>query len=64
MNESHLTLTSEERTLIERLLEQELDETRTEFHHTSGSSPAFRERVRAEEKLVRGLLDKMRQTVA
>ena len=62
MNQSHLILSAGERALIVRLLGQELEATRTEFHHTSASSPEFREQVGAEERFVRELLDKMRQS--
>ncbi len=61
MTEIRLTLSNDEWELVVRLLEQELSETRTEFRHTD-SSPDYREQVRAEEHLLRELLDKMRHS--
>jgi hypothetical protein len=50
------TISEEERTEIIRLLEQVLGETRVEVHRTH--TPEFRQRVQAEEALLRGLLNK------
>jgi hypothetical protein len=60
MTEVPLTLTAEERAFLLRLLEAVLGETRVEVHHTH-FSPEFREQVLREEKMVRGLLEKVRQ---
>ncbi len=57
-----LTLTSNERDLIVRLLDRELGDTRSELHRTH-YSPEFREDVQREEKLLRELLDKLRVPV-
>ncbi len=51
-----LRISEEERVEIVRLLEQVLGETRVEVHRTH--TPDYRERVQAEETLLRALLDK------
>ena len=57
-----LTLTTNERDLIVRLLDRELGDTRSELQGTH-YSPDFREDVQREEKLLRELLDKLRVPV-
>jgi hypothetical protein len=52
----NFVISEEERTEIIRLLKQVLGETRVEVHRTH--TPEYRERVMAEETLLRGLLDK------
>jgi hypothetical protein len=54
-----LTISEVERAELVRLLEQVLGETRVEVHRTH--TPEYRERVQAEETLLRGLLDKFSQ---
>lgn len=49
-------INEEERAELVRMLEHVLRDTRVEIHRTH--TPEFRERVRAEETLLRGLLDK------
>ena len=63
MNDSSITLTTNERDLIVLLLDRELADTRSEFRRTD-SSPEIREDVGREEKLLRELLDKLRLPVA
>ena len=57
MNEMHLSFTTEELALMHRLAESALGEARVEdrTHHT----PAYREQVKAEEAMLRGLLEKL-----
>jgi hypothetical protein len=57
MAESQITLTREEREYLVRLLQSTIGETRVEAHRTH--TPAFRERVLAEETLERSLLSKL-----
>lgn len=59
---TELPLTPEEKTLMVRLLETALGETRVEVHRTH-FSPEFREEVKRQESLIRGLLLKVRQTM-
>ena len=54
-----LVLTSDERAELLQLLDYWLRETRAEAHHTRNID--YRERVRGEESLVRGLIDKVRK---
>ncbi len=58
MAEFTLTLNSQERAELLRLLENSLKETRVEVHRTH--TPGFRENVQLEEQVLRGLLDKVR----
>jgi hypothetical protein len=51
-----ITISEEERAEITRLLEQVLGETRVEVHRTH--TPEYRQRVMAQETLLRALLDK------
>jgi hypothetical protein len=51
-----LAISEEERTELVRLLEQALGETRVEMHRTH--TPAYRDRVKGEEALLRALLGK------
>lgn len=54
-----VTLTLEERTLLQHLLETALGETRVEVHHTH-YSPEFRDKLKRDEALLRTLLAKVR----
>jgi hypothetical protein len=63
MAEFNLPLTAEERIVLFRILDTALRETRVEVHHTH-FSPEFREQVKAEEVLLRGLLAKLRSAPA
>jgi hypothetical protein len=60
MAEFSLPLTDAEKEYLVSLLESALGDTRMEVHHTR--TPAFRDRVVQEEALVRGLLERLRQT--
>jgi len=53
----HIDLSQAEGELMAGLLEKELDEIRSELHHTQGHD--YKERLKAREALVRGLLVKM-----
>lgn len=55
-----VSFTSEELTLLLDLLENTLGETRAEVHHTH--SPQWRERVLKEEAVLRGMIQKLRQS--
>jgi len=59
MATTNVTLSSEELALILRLLEGAMDETRVELHHTH-SSPAFRESLKGERKLLLALSERFR----
>ena len=63
MAETQLLLTAEEKDLLVRLLKKELGETRVEVHRTH-FSPEYREQVKEEEALLRGLLGKLRPVPA
>jgi hypothetical protein len=63
MASGNVTLTAQEQTLLIRLLEAALGETRVELHHTH-FSPEFRDSVKQEESLLRELLQKVRQAVS
>jgi hypothetical protein len=54
-----VTLTPDEQAVLVRMLKVALGETRVELHHTRAIS--FREEVKAEEALLRGLLSKVTQ---
>jgi hypothetical protein len=58
MNEMHLSFTTEERALLHRLLQTALGDARVEVHRTH-HTPAYREQVKAEEAMLRGLLEKL-----
>jgi hypothetical protein len=57
-----VTISEDERAEIVRLLEQVLGETRVEVHRTH--TPEYRERVQAEETLLRGLLARFSRMTA
>jgi hypothetical protein len=57
MAEHPLALSDEERQYLVTHLQSALEETRVESHHTRTS--AYREQVRREEALLRGLLAKL-----
>jgi hypothetical protein len=59
MADFHLPLNDQERDYLQALLKTMLTETRVEVHHTH--TPGFREKVIAEEDLVRGLLAKLQK---
>ncbi len=61
MNEIEVALTGPERELVVALLDKELRNTRVEERHTD--SPDFQEEVKREEKMLRGLLEKLRSVV-
>lgn len=58
MNEMHVSFTSEELALLHRMVESALGEARVEVHRTH-HTPAYREQVKAEEAMLRSLLEKM-----
>jgi len=60
MAAADLTLQPDEQALLIRLLEVSLGEARAEVHRTH-YSPDFRELVKREESLIRGLLEKVRK---
>ncbi len=60
MSETQVTLATDEKRFLVRVLETTLGETRVEAHHTH-FSPEFREELLKEEKLIRGLLEKLRK---
>jgi len=53
----HIDLSQPETELMAGLLEKELDEIRSELHHTQGHD--YKERLKEREQLVRGLLAKL-----
>ena len=59
MADFHLPLNDQERDYLQALLKTMLTETRVEVHRTH--TPGFREKVIAEEELVRGLLAKLQK---
>jgi hypothetical protein len=59
MTDFHLPLNAQEKDYLLGLLKTMLTETRVEVHRTH--TPGFREKVIAEEDLVRGLLTKLEQ---
>ncbi len=59
MADFHLPLNAQEKDYLLGLLKTMLTETRVEVHRTH--TPGFREKVIAEEDLVRGLLTKLQQ---
>jgi len=58
MNETHLSLTADERMLVRRLVDSAMREARVEVHRTH-HTPSYREQVKAEEAMLRGLLEKL-----
>jgi hypothetical protein len=58
MNEMHVSFTAEELALLHRMVESALGDTRVEVHRTH-HTPAYREQVKAEEAMLRGLLEKL-----
>jgi hypothetical protein len=52
-----IDLSQPEKELVTGLLEKELDEIRSELHHTQGHD--YKDRLREREQLVRGLLAKL-----
>ena len=57
MADIQITLTSDERQYLFRLVENAIGESRVEAHRTH--TPEFRERVLEEQKLLRSLLSKL-----
>jgi len=58
MNEMHVTFTTEELDLLHRLVHTALGDARVEVHRTH-HTPSYREQVKAEEAMLRGLLEKL-----
>jgi hypothetical protein len=63
MTTTTLSLNPDEFALLLRLLETALGETRVELHRTH-FSPAFRQEVKDESELLRGLLERLRSAAA
>ncbi len=59
MTAGNFNLSADERSLLVRLLETALGDTRVELHHTH-YSPEFREQVKREEGVIRSLLEKLK----
>jgi hypothetical protein len=59
MAEFNLPLSDQERTELLRILKNYLGETRVEVHHTH--TPGYRENVKHEEEVIRGLLEKLQR---
>ena len=57
MAEFNLSLNDQERAELLRVLKNSLGETRVEVHHTH--TPGYRESVKHEEEVIRGLLQKL-----
>ena len=57
MAEFNLLINEQERAELLRVLKNSLGETRVEVHHTH--TPAYRESVKEEEEVIRGLLEKI-----
>lgn len=53
-----LKLTEDERALLERMLDLALQDTRVEVHRTH--TPNYRETVKQQEDLIRGLLARLK----
>lgn len=53
-----IDLTETERELLTSLLEKELEDVRSELHHTQGHD--YKDTLKAREALVRGLLARVR----
>jgi DNA-directed RNA polymerase beta' subunit len=58
MSQVNLTVTTEERDYLQRVLQKALEEVRVEVHRTH--TPDFRQQVLKEEELIRGLLAKVK----
>ena len=58
----NIAFNREEAASLLRLLEASLGETRVEAHHTH--TPGFRTEVLAQEALLRGLIEKLKQGMA
>ena len=58
----NLVVNREEAASLLRILESSLGETRVEAHHTH--TPDFRTEVLAQESLLRGLIEKLKQGMA
>ena len=58
MNEMHVSFTAEELALLHRMVESALGDARVEVHRTH-HTPAYRDQVKAEEAMLRGLLEKL-----
>jgi hypothetical protein len=54
------SLNEQEITLLRQMVETALGETRVELHHTH-FTPEFRDRVKQEEAMLRGILDKLQR---
>ncbi len=52
-----IELTKQEKDLLVAMLEKELEDIRSEFHHTQGFD--YKESLKGREALVRALLDKL-----
>lgn len=63
MTTTDISLTPDELALLLRMLETALGETRVELHRTH-FSPEFREQVKDEVELLRGLLERFRTAAA
>jgi hypothetical protein len=61
MSEVQIPLTSEERDLLTRMLNQALRDKRVEIHRTEFSKD-FREGLEHEEQLMQGMLDRLAAT--
>lgn len=57
MPDYRISLTEEEKDTLKSLLRTELDDSRVEVHHTI--TPTFRDQVKRQEELIRGLLSKL-----
>ena len=57
MAEQNLVINEQERSELMRVLRNYLGETRVEVHHTH--TPGYREEVKHEEEVIRGLLKKL-----
>lgn len=57
MAEFNLLINEQERAELLRVLRNSLGETRVEVHHTH--TPGYRESVKHEEEVIRGLLEKL-----
>jgi hypothetical protein len=57
MVEQNLVINEQERSELMRILRNSLADTRVEVHHTH--TPGYREEVKHEEEVIRGLLKKI-----
>lgn len=58
MAEMNLSLSAAEVALLRRMLDTALGDVRVEVHRTH--QPAYREEVKQEEELLRGLIEKLK----